>query len=127
MERGRGARRYPTAMRIPITMCHGVEREARGRPPLTAAHFDTLMGIAHDLGFRSVNYDDLAAWRAGQRDLPPRPIMLDFDHPVKSMCQEVLDILQRVSDQLYQPDLALRRKPNVVFFDLPPRHTGLGQ
>lgn len=82
-------------MRIPITMCHGVEREAQGRAPLTAEHFDGLMGIVHEMGFKSITYDDLAAWHAGQRELPTRPIMLDFDHPMKSMCREVLGTLQR--------------------------------
>jgi peptidoglycan/xylan/chitin deacetylase (PgdA/CDA1 family) len=76
-------------------MCHGVEREARGRAPLTAEHFDHLMRIAHELGYQSINYDDLAAWRSGQRELPARPIMIDFDHPVRSMRYEVLDTLRR--------------------------------
>jgi len=75
-------------MKIPITMCHGTEREAKGRAPLTAEHFDSLMGIVHQLGFQSINYDDLAAWRSGQRQLPAKPIMLDFDHPMKRMRRE---------------------------------------
>lgn len=82
-------------MKIPITMCHGVERDASGRPPLTAQHFDSLISIAHELGFQSIDYDDLASWRTGQGSLPTRPIMFDFDHPMKSMCQEVLATLQR--------------------------------
>src|SRR4051794_15562764 len=82
-------------MRVPISMCHVVERGARGRAPLTAAHFDGQMHIAHDLGFQSITYDDLAAWRAGQQALPARPIMIDFDHPVRSMRYEVLDTLRR--------------------------------
>jgi peptidoglycan/xylan/chitin deacetylase (PgdA/CDA1 family) len=81
-------------MKIPITMCHGVEREAKGRAPLTAQHFESLMSIAHELGFQSIDYDDLAAWRAGERQLPAKPIMLDFDHPMKSICLDMLDTLQ---------------------------------
>jgi peptidoglycan/xylan/chitin deacetylase (PgdA/CDA1 family) len=87
-------------MRIPITMCHGIN--PRHRLPLTAEHLDSLIRIAHELGFESINYDDLAAWRAGPgqhlgsgRPLPPRPIMFDLDHPVKSMRYEVLDTLDR--------------------------------
>ena len=80
-------------MRIPITMCHGI------RPihekPLTAEHLDSLVRIASELGFNSINYDDLADWRDGDAALPPRPIMFDFDHPVKSMRYEVREVLDQ--------------------------------
>ena len=49
-------------LRIPITMCHGIVTE--GDNPLTVDHLDGLVGIASELGFQSVDYDDLAAWRA---------------------------------------------------------------
>lgn len=82
-------------MRIPITMCHGVVRNAEGKKPLTEEHFDRLIRIPHELGFQSIDYDDLAAWRAGTGDLPERPIMFDFDHPVASMCVEVQRVMSR--------------------------------
>ena len=82
-------------MRIPITMCHGVHPAQPGDPkPFEQPQFDRLMKIAAELGFESINYDDLAAWRAGERNLPARPIMIDFDHPFRSVaveCREVLD------------------------------------
>ena len=80
-------------MRIPITMCHGISEG--GDKPLTADHLDRLMGIAAELGFQSVSYDDLAAWRDGACDLPGHPIMLDFDHPARSMRHGVMDVLAR--------------------------------
>jgi peptidoglycan/xylan/chitin deacetylase (PgdA/CDA1 family) len=80
-------------MRIPITMSHGIN--PRHRLPLTVERFDDLMRIAADAGCRSIGYDDLDAWRRGAAQLPPRPIMLDFDHPVKSMRYEVHDVLRR--------------------------------
>jgi len=82
-------------VRIPITMCHGVhdpEREPEAR--FTQEHFDRLMSIAAEMGFQSVSYDDLAAWRQGDGEMPQRPIMIDFDHPERSIryeCREVLD------------------------------------
>ena len=84
-------------MRIPITMCHGIRPtgSATAPHPLTAEHFDRLMKIAADMGFTSINYDDLAAWRAGSATLPERPIMIDFDHPVRSMRYEVFNTLSR--------------------------------
>ena len=45
-------------MRIPITMCHGIRPTAAGalRNPLTEERFDTLMGIAAEMEFQSINY-----------------------------------------------------------------------
>jgi peptidoglycan/xylan/chitin deacetylase (PgdA/CDA1 family) len=82
-------------MRIPITMCHGVHPAAADNPrPFEQPQFERLMRIAAEMGFHSVNYDELAAWRAGEGSLPVRPIMIDFDHPFRSVaveCREVLD------------------------------------
>ncbi len=74
-------------MQIPITMCHGIEEQ------LTVEHFTTLMQIAHDMGFHSISYDDLDSWRNSSGSLPQRPIMIDFDHPVKSIHSDILGIL----------------------------------
>ncbi|MDA0747546.1 MAG: polysaccharide deacetylase family protein [bacterium] len=78
-------------MRIPITMCHGIN--PKGDFPLTHEHFGALISIARELDFTSINYNDLAAWREGQQELPDRPIMFDFDHPVKSMRGDIHDVL----------------------------------
>ena len=87
------AERGKKMIRIPITMCHGIN--PAGDYPLTAEHFDRLIGIAHEMGFTSINYDQLAAWREGTDELPDRPIMFDFDHPAKSMRQEIHGVLAR--------------------------------
>ena len=78
--------------RIPITMCHGINPD--GDYPLTAEHLDLLVGIAHEMGFESIDYDQLNTWRDGG-DISARPIMFDFDHPVKSMRYEIHEILSR--------------------------------
>ena len=80
-------------MRIPITMCHGIGEG--GQYPLTHEHFGTLVSIARELGFESISYDQLAAWREGTGVLPERPIMFDFDHPVKSMRTGMHPVLER--------------------------------
>ena len=80
-------------MRIPITMCHGIGDS--GDYPLTEEHLDTLVSIARELDFESINYDHLAAWRDGAAGLPERPIMFDFDHPVKSMRAGIHEVLAR--------------------------------
>jgi peptidoglycan/xylan/chitin deacetylase (PgdA/CDA1 family) len=80
-------------------MCHGTQRASETRPgvgALTPEHFRAQMGLARSLGFESISYDDLAAWRAGTGTLPAHPIMVDFDHPVISMRYEVRDILDEV-------------------------------
>ena len=82
-------------MKIPITMSHGTDQIPGKRNPLTQEHFARLVAIAHELGFQSISYDDLAAWMWQDGSLPERPIMFDFDHPMKSMRHEVLPVLQR--------------------------------
>jgi len=80
-------------MRIPVTMCHGIRDQ--GDHPLSQEHFNALVLIAKEMEFTSINYDELAAWRDGTGVLPERPIMFDFDHPVKSMRYEVHAALER--------------------------------
>ena len=80
-------------MKIPITMCHGIRPD--GERPLTVERLEGWLAIARELDFQSIDYDDLAAWRDGNGTLPERPIMFDFDHPVRSMRYEVHDALGR--------------------------------
>ncbi|MBM3926219.1 MAG: hypothetical protein FJ320_09615 [SAR202 cluster bacterium] len=85
-------------MKIPVTMCHGIRPTPGGGNtphPLSAQHFDALMRIAADMGFQSINYDQLAAWRNGNGTLPKHPIMIDFDHPVTSMRHGVYEVLEK--------------------------------
>lgn len=104
-------------MNIPITMCHGIPPKPSEKFPLSKEHFDRLMKIAHELGFQSINYSELAAWRSGNGTLPARPLMIDFDHPELSMRREVFEALSRYGfkgnlfintgpiDKLYNGDL----------------------
>ena len=101
-------------MRIPITMCHGING---GDYPLTVEHLDLLAGIAREMGFESIDYDQLEAWREGG-NLPARPIMFDFDHPDHSMRHGVHDILARHG---YRGNLFI----NTGWFD--PEHDSHGQ
>ena len=81
-------------MRIPVTMCHGISLKSPDKP-LTAEHFDRLMKIAAEMGFASIHYDDLEAWRSRGGALPERPILIDVDHPVRSVRYEIHDVLSR--------------------------------
>lgn len=101
--------------RIPITMCHGITNG--GGKPLTVEHFDGLMEIAAELGFQSVNYNDLDAWRAGDAELPEHPIMIDFDHPVKSMRYEGHDVLSRYG---FKGNLFINTGPMQPGYEGPP-------
>ena len=86
-------------MRIPITMCHGTswqpQKVKHQKNLLTAERFEQYFGIAAELGFRSISYDDLGRWRDGSADLPQRPIMFDFDHPDWSIGEVIWPIMQR--------------------------------
>ena len=80
-------------VRIPITMCHGIRHD--GDYPLTSDHLERLVKIAAELNFESIDYNQLFQWFREGEKLPPRPIMFDFDHPVKSMRYEIHDVLSK--------------------------------
>ena len=80
-------------MRIPITMCHGINPSRQ--PPFDAHHVVGYFRIASELGFRSISYDDLARWRAAEAALPERSIMFDFDHPAASTYRDIAPIMRR--------------------------------
>jgi len=72
------------AERVPVTIYHGTswrpEPKRLDRVRL-ALHF----AIAADYGFASIDYELLAAWRDRGAALPQRPILFDFDHPMRSI------------------------------------------
>lgn len=78
-------------MRIPITMCHGIDTE---NGPLDVPHYAHEFRVASEMGFHSISYEQLAAWKNDDAALPDRPIMFDFDHPDKSMRHDILPIMQ---------------------------------
>ncbi|MAE64907.1 MAG: hypothetical protein CMJ18_11615 [Phycisphaeraceae bacterium] len=100
-------------------MCHGIDEIHSPDKPLTTGIFDALVSIASEMGFESIDYNRLDDWRAGRTDLPARPIMFDFDHPVKSMRYEMHDVLSRYgyagnlfvnTAPMIRDDEALRKK-----------------
>jgi len=80
-------------------MCHGIswqpQKVKHQQNLLSMKRFEQYFGIATELGFESISYSDLAAWRAGEQDLPQRPIMFDFDHPDWSIHKLIWPIMQR--------------------------------
>ena len=102
-------------IRIPITMCHGTNYA--GEMPLTKDHFDKLIAVAHEMQFQSIDYDDLEAWRSQDAALPERPIMFDFDHPVKTMWTEVREVFERYG---YTGTLFVNTGPMTPGYEGPP-------
>ena len=100
-------------------MCHGI-RPAAGSAmaphPLPAGHFDRLMKIAADMGFESITYEELAGWREGSAALPQHPIMIDFDHPTRTMRYEVYNILDRYG---FKGNLFIYTSPYDPTYDRP--------
>ena len=82
------------SQRVAITMCHDIDTES-AETPLSPEHFDALVREAADLGFASMDYDRLEAWRLGREQIPERAILFDFDHPVKSMRYGIHEVLAR--------------------------------
>ncbi len=77
------------AMRIPITMCHGVSER------LTIERFNKYFEIASSLGFSSINYSQVENWLSNDVAPPNKPIAFDFDHPVRSIYTDIFPIMKR--------------------------------
>ena len=76
-------------VRIPITMCHGINER------LTVERFERYLRIASELGFSTINYDQLYLWLTGAGTLPVHPLLIDVDHPVASVSTDMLPIMER--------------------------------
>jgi peptidoglycan/xylan/chitin deacetylase (PgdA/CDA1 family) len=105
-------------MLIPAIVCHGIRPIGSGRipNPLTADHFEALIKITSEMGFESISYDQLAKWQEGDRGLPRRPILIDFDHPVRSLRRQVLKILDRYG---FTANLFMYTRPYDPTFERP--------
>lgn len=83
-------------LRIPITVCHGTTSQW-AEFPLTPEHLGQMFALARELGFESINYDQLEALMDGAEpgtgNLPRQPIMFDFDHADKTMLTAVQPLL----------------------------------
>lgn len=92
-------------------MCHGVAPNRQ--PPLTIERYQTYFGMAADMGFTSISYDALAAWRDDDTPLPGRPIMFDIDHPVKSVYDEMFPVMRDLgfSANLFVNTLPMETEP----------------
>lgn len=77
------------AVKIPITMCHGINAR------LTRNRFEQYLKIMNELGFSTINYDQLYAWLTGTEILPNRPLLIDVDHPVQSVFTEMFPLMER--------------------------------
>lgn len=81
-------------------MCHGVSWRPRPKNAvafnkLTPERFEVYFEIAARMGFESISYEGLAAWRIGRASLPARPILFDFDHPDVTIRSVVHPLMQR--------------------------------
>jgi peptidoglycan/xylan/chitin deacetylase (PgdA/CDA1 family) len=85
--------------RIPCTMCHGVWDDEVGKPvipnwtALTRSSFERKMGILSEMGVKSIGYGELEQWYHGA-PLSGKRIMIDFDHAVRSIFEQVFPILR---------------------------------
>ena len=75
-------------VKVPVTMCHGIS------PALTLERFREYLSISTELGFTSINYDQLYGWLQRGECLPKNPIMFDFDHPVLNIYSEIYPMMK---------------------------------
>lgn len=77
------------SLKIPVTICHGLSSD------LTIERVRGYLQIAQDMGFSSINYDQLHKWLIDDVPLPKQPILFDFDHPMKSIFTEIFPLLNQ--------------------------------
>jgi peptidoglycan/xylan/chitin deacetylase (PgdA/CDA1 family) len=61
----------------------------------TAGVFDAQMAYLEREGYETVDLDDVAAWRDGIRELPPKPIVITFDDGDRSAFDYAYPILKK--------------------------------
>ncbi len=76
-------------MKIPLIMCHGVSGT------LPKERFQEYFKIASEFGFTSINYSILENWYKQKEKISGQPIMFDFDHPVKSIHDQIFPLMEK--------------------------------
>jgi len=69
---------------IPILCMHDIGPNAQNEYSIKTADLEKYVQWLHDQGFQTVLLRDVAAYIAGQRDLPEKPVVLTFDDNWKS-------------------------------------------
>lgn len=86
-------------MRIPVIVCHGLTTATRyplyPESPLSTDRMEGYLKTIFEYGFNTISYANLEKWKQGHSGLPTKPILLDFDHPAKSIHYEIFPIMQR--------------------------------
>jgi len=83
-------------------MCHGVSNT------LPIERFEQYFTIASDLGFASMDYDDLEKWHTRKEKLTGHRIMFDFDHPVRSIHDQIFPLMTQFG---FRGNLFVNTKP----------------
>lgn len=75
---------------------------------LPIERFEEYFKIARELGFCSINYNDLEDWRTQKKKPPGRPIMFDFDHPDRSIHNQIFPLMEKFG---FRGNLFVNTKP----------------
>jgi len=80
---------------IPILCMHEVGPDAKNEYSIKTADLEKYLQWLHDNGFQSVTLRDVAAYIAGEKELPEKPVVLTFDDNWKSAIKIVKPLLEK--------------------------------
>jgi peptidoglycan/xylan/chitin deacetylase (PgdA/CDA1 family) len=80
---------------IPILCMHDVGPNARNEYSIKTADLEKYVQWLHDQGYQSVLLRDVAAYIAGEKELPEKPVVLTFDDNWKSAIRIVKPLLEK--------------------------------
>ncbi|MCE9615550.1 MAG: tetratricopeptide repeat protein [Lentisphaerae bacterium] len=85
---------------LPVLVYHGLTRRTddpllASRVHMTTAAFESQMRALHDGGYHAVTANDVRAWYARERDLPPKAVWIVFDDGRMDSFREATPILRR--------------------------------
>ncbi len=85
-------------VRVPILLYHLVTSDADSSPTalsMTGSTFERQMRWLAKGGYRSIGIAEFIAWREGDFQLPPKPVLITFDDAYDDTAQSAFPILQR--------------------------------
>jgi len=62
---------------------------------VTESQFDKQMRWLYENGYQTVSLEDVARWREGSAELPPRPVVITFDDGDRSVLEHAWPVLDR--------------------------------
>ncbi|UCF00190.1 MAG: polysaccharide deacetylase family protein [Planctomycetota bacterium] len=86
---------------IPILMYHKLDEITPTIYWVSDSDFRDQLFLLHDLGYETVDYEDLYAHYMGMAELPAKPVIVSFDDGYEDIYTHALPVMQEFSDPCF--------------------------